>query len=69
MLYWYIIVFIAIIYNYGEFGIVLAYEGAWQSELTTPFALAFSSFTIFIFFMDIIVQLNTGYLKRGMIIL
>ena len=69
MMYWYVIVFVAIMYNYFEFGIVLAYEGAWESELTTPGALTFSCFTIFVLFVDILAQLNTGYLKRGMIIL
>ena len=69
MLYWYLLVFLAILYNYAEFGIVLAYEGAWEGELTTPITLAFSCLTILILIADIVVQLNTGYLKRGMIIL
>lgn len=29
MLYWYVLVIFAILYNYLEFGIVLVYEGAW----------------------------------------
>lgn len=69
ILYWYLLVFLAIMYNYFEFGIVLAYEGAWESELTTPAALVFSIFTILILCADIGMQFNTGYLKRGMIIL
>jgi len=69
MLYWYGLVFLSIIYNYVEFGIVLVYEGAWEGELTTPVTLSLSCFTIFVLFTDIIVQMNTGYLKRGMIIL
>lgn len=29
MLYWYFIVFLSVLYNYFEFGIVLVYYGAW----------------------------------------
>mgnify|MGYP006869344081 CR=1 FL=1 len=29
MLYWYILVFLSVLYNYFEFGIVLIYYGAW----------------------------------------
>lgn len=69
MLYWYLAVFISVLYNYFEFAIVLVYNGAWSGELTTPVTLAFSWCTIFGLIVDMVVKLNSGYLKRGMIIM
>jgi hypothetical protein len=57
-------------YFFVEVGLVITYgEIAWIDELNTPFAVVFDIFSILILIADIGVQLNSGYLFRGMIIL
>ena len=67
-MYWYILLFFAILYYYVEFWLVLFYSGAWEGELTTPTALTFSIIFLLVLIVDIAVQLNTGFITKGITI-
>lgn len=70
MLAWFILVFIAILYYFVEFGLVLTYgEQVWTDELSSPTYIVLDFLTCVIFLADIFVCLNCGFLYRGMIIL
>lgn len=64
-MYWYILLFFAILYYYVEFWLVLFYAGAWEGELTTGAALTFSIIFLLVLTADIAVQLNTGFVTKG----
>lgn len=70
MLIWYWFIFAAIMYYYVEMGLVLTYgQQVWDDEMSNPFLIAVNVIAILIFFIDIFVVLNCGYLYRGMIIM
>jgi fumarate reductase subunit C len=70
LMVWYVFVFISIIFTYFVTGIALVYGlEAWQDLTTNPLIIALNLICIVVFAADIFVQLNTGFLFRGMIIL
>ena len=67
---WFSLVFIAIMYYYIEVGIMLTYGSiAWEDELGSASAIFFDCFFIIVFILDMLFQLNSGFLYRGMIIM
>lgn len=66
---WYVLVFLAIIYTYVEMGLVLTYGSvAWADIHNDPISITFHVAAILVFIGDILVQMNTGYIFRGVII-
>ena len=67
---WYVFVFLSIILTYFLTGMGLFFgDDAWEEIHTAPGIIFINIFSIVIFFGDIFVQLNTGFLFRGMIII
>lgn len=69
LLVWYFFVFLAIIYSYVEMGLILTYwEEAWVDLNSNPISISLSVYCLLVFAADMLVQFNTGYLFRGVII-
>lgn len=67
---WYLLVFLAIMYYFIEGGLVLTYgEPAWQDELNNAGVIFFNVLFMLIFVGDVFVQLNCGFLNRGMMVM
>jgi hypothetical protein len=66
---WYVLVFFAIVYAYVEVGLILTYgENAWENLYGNPISISLNIYCLLVFLGDILVQFNTGYLSRGVII-
>lgn len=69
LLVWYFFVFMAILYSYVEMGVVLTYgDAAWTSINRSNSTMSIHLIGTIIFGIDVYVQLNTGYIFRGVII-
>jgi len=69
ILFYYLLVFIAIIFTYTETWMMLTWgKTAWEESLAMPGFVFGRIFSIVLFTADVYVQLHAGYLNRGMII-
>jgi hypothetical protein len=69
LIIWYVFVFLAIVYIYVLMGMVLTYgEAAWTDIHRVPVSIAFNLISLLVFIGDILVQINTGYIFRGVIV-
>lgn len=69
LLIWYFFVFMAIMYSYVEMGVILTYgEAAWTGINRSHSTMGIHLMATVIFAIDVYVQLNTGYIFRGVII-
>lgn len=67
---WYSLVFVSIIIIYFTTGMSFIYGlEAWNDLQTNPFTIALNIICIIVFMGDVYVQLNAGFLYRGMIIM
>lgn len=67
---WYSLVFASIIIIYFTTGMSFIYGlEAWNDLQTNPFTITLNIICIIVFMGDVYVQLNAGFLHRGMIIM
>lgn len=70
MMCWYSLVFVSIIIIYFTTGMSFIYGlEAWNDLQTNPFTITLNIICIIVFMGDVYVQLNAGFLHRGMIIM
>lgn len=69
ILFWYFIVFWAILYFFLEVGILLTFgQTLWDQYKQSNDMLIANIIFLLILYIDVVVQFRTGYLSRGMII-